>query len=569
MNQTKRPLPILLVPATADVDIYQSGLDLNDSLCLNNLSSIFFFPISEKELPNTISLARAEDLLLQNKFDQLLEEIVARYKNFLADQSPAFIVIPGCPLESSRSYATELNQSLVQALDAAVVLVTKASSNTNTEQMLLQLKILQNRYISNMPNRLMLGSVIYVSNGKVPEEKTTMLQEKYQQMFPDSFPLLLTAFQEKKQSDMRQKIVNFSSLHPVLDRIYEPRITPPVFCSQLIKDAQTKRQKIVLPEGDEPRTLMAASICAERGIAECILLGDAEKIRIVATEQKITLSDKLIILDPKKNYAKYLASLLEIRKGKGMTEAEAREYLQDPVVVGTMMLQMGEVDGLVSGAVHTTANTIRPALQIIKTQPDMRLVSSVFFMCLPEQVLLYADCAINPNPTAEELAEIALQTAESARFIGLPARVAMLSYSTGKSGFGPDVDKVVMATEIAKKRQPELAIEGPIQYDAAIDPDVAKLKLPNSEVAGRATILIFPDLDAGNIACKVAQRSANIVCIGPMLQGLRKPVNDLSRGCLVKDIVFTIALTAVQAQYAAEQRQKNTESTDAINRVCT
>lgn len=552
---------MLLVPATPDVDIYQSGLDLNNALVSNNLPTIFFFPISEKNLPNTVILARAENLLLQNKFDQLLEEVVANYKIFLAGQTSALVVVPGCQLESSRTYVMELNQALVQSLDAAVVLVTKVSSNINIEQTLLQLKILKNLYTSTMPNRVMFGSVIYVSGEDVSEEYIISLQERYRQMFPDNFPVLLLLYQDQTKHSVYREISNFASLHKVLDRIYEPRVTPPMFCSKLIKDAQGKRQKIVLPEGDEPRTLMAANICAERGIAECILLGDAEKIRIVAAEQKITLSEKLIILDPKKNYTKYLTPLLEIRKRKGMTEAEAREYLQDPVVVGTMMLQLGEVDGLVSGAVHTTANTIRPALQIIKTQADMRLVSSVFFMCLPEQVLLYADCAINTNPTAEELAEIALQTANTARFIGLPARIAMLSYSTGKSGFGPDVDKVVMAMEIAKKRQPNLTIEGPIQYDAAVDPSVAKLKLPNSEVAGRATILIFPDLDAGNIACKVAQRSANIVCIGPMLQGLRKPVNDLSRGCLVKDIVFTIALTAVQAQYAAEQQQKEANLT--------
>ncbi|EKE01997.1 MAG: hypothetical protein ACD_21C00004G0001 [uncultured bacterium] len=217
------------------------------------------------------------------------------------------------------------------------------------------------------------------------------------------------------------------------------------------------------------------------------------------------------------------------------------------MVLGTMMLHLGEVDGLVSGAAHTTANTIRPALQIIRTAPDVKLVSSVFFMCLPDQVLVYGDCAINQNPNAQELADIAIQSAMSAEAFGITPRVAMLSYSTGTSGFGPDVEKVKTAVEIAKQLRPDLMVDGPLQYDAAIDKEVAALKAPNSTVAGRATVFIASDLDVGNIFYKAVQRSTGIVCIGPMLQGLRKPVNDLSRGCSVEDIVFTIAITAVQA----------------------
>jgi phosphate acetyltransferase len=238
--------------------------------------------------------------------------------------------------------------------------------------------------------------------------------------------------------------------------------------------------------------------------------------------------------------------LCEARKGKGLTLDAARKQLEDNTVLGTMMLHLGEVDGLVSGAVHTTADTIRPAFQIIKTAPEVKIVSSVFFMCLPEQVLVYGDCAINPNPTAEELADIAIQSARSAAVFGITPRVAMLSYSTGESGFGPDVERVKAATEIVKQLQPDLIIDGPLQYDAAVDKEVAALKAPDSPVAGKATVLIVPNLDVGNIAYKAVQRSTGIVCVGPMLQGLRKPVNDLSRGCSVKDIIFTIALTAVQ-----------------------
>ena len=223
-------------------------------------------------------------------------------------------------------------------------------------------------------------------------------------------------------------------------------------------------------------------------------------------------------------------------------------------MLGTMMLALGEADGLVSGAVHSTAHTIRPALQIIKTQPDCNLVSSIFFMCLPDQVLVFGDCAVVPNPTAPELADIAIQSAESAMAFGIPARVAMLSYSTGTSGTGEDVEKVMDATRIAKHLRPDLAIDGPLQYDAAVMPDVARLKAPNSPVAGQATVLVFPDLNTGNVTYKAVQRSANVVSMGPMLQGLAKPVNDLSRGCLVEDIVFTINLTAIQAQQAARRK---------------
>ena len=234
--------------------------------------------------------------------------------------------------------------------------------------------------------------------------------------------------------------------------------------------------------------------------------------------------------------------------------AAAEEALQDTVMLGTMMLERGEVDGLVSGAVHTTANTIRPALQLIKTRPGVRVVSSVFFMCLPEQVLVYGDCAINPDPTPAELADIAVQSADSALAFGIPARVAMLSYSTGASGTGSDVDKVREATRLAQELRPDLLIDGPLQYDAAAIREVAKSKAPDSQVAGRATVFIFPDLNTGNTTYKAVQRSAEVVSIGPMLQGLRKPVNDLSRGALVEDIVYTVALTAIQAQAAAEGR---------------
>ncbi|MBV2190479.1 MULTISPECIES: phosphate acetyltransferase [Providencia] len=352
-----------------------------------------------------------------------------------------------------------------------------------------------------------------------------------------------------------EKIQNYVARHIssdwieslVADSERPNRLSPPAFRYQLTELARKAGKRIVLPEGDEPRTVKAASICAERGIATCVLLGNPEDIRRVAAAQGIELGTGIEIVDPVKVREEYVARLVELRKNKGMTEVVAREQLEDNVVLGTLMLEKGEVDGLVSGAVHTTANTIRPPLQLIKTAPGSSLVSSVFFMLLPEQVFVYGDCAINPDPTAEQLSEIAIQSADSAKAFGIDPRVAMISYSTGDSGAGSDVEKVREATRLAKEKRPDLIIDGPLQYDAAVMADVAKSKAPNSPVAGKATVFIFPDLNTGNTTYKAVQRSADLVSIGPMLQGMRKPVNDLSRGALVDDIVYTVALTAIQA----------------------
>ncbi len=330
----------------------------------------------------------------------------------------------------------------------------------------------------------------------------------------------------------------------------ERRLSPPAFRYQLTELARKAAKRIVLPEGDEPRTVKAAAICAERGIAECVLLGNPEEIRRVAEQQGVVLGAGVTIINSDEVRENYVTRLVELRGAKGMTDVVAREKLQDSVFLGTMMLENGEVDGLVSGAVHTTANTIVPPFQIIKTAPDASIVSSVFFMLLPDQVLVYGDCAINPDPTAEQLAEIAIQSADSAKAFGIDPRVAMISYSTGTSGKGADVDKVREATKIAQEKRPDLVIDGPLQYDAAIMENVAASKAPNSPVAGKATVFVFPDLNTGNTTYKAVQRSADLVSIGPMLQGMRKPVNDLSRGALVDDIVYTVALTAIQAEQA-------------------
>ncbi|MEA9389938.1 phosphate acetyltransferase [Acerihabitans sp. TG2] len=332
------------------------------------------------------------------------------------------------------------------------------------------------------------------------------------------------------------------------------RLSPPAFRYQLTERARQAGKRIVLPEGEEPRTVKAAAICAERGIARCVLLGNPIEIKRIAAAQGVALGKGIDIIDPVLEREKYVAPLVALRKNKGMTEVVAREQLQDNVMLATLMLAEETVDGLVSGAVHTTANTLRPALQLIKTAPGCSLVSSVFFMLLPDQVLVYGDCAINPDPSAEQLAEIAIQSADSAMAFGIEPRVAMISYSTGTSGIGSDVDKVREATCLVQEKRTDLLVDGPLQYDAAIMADVARSKAPNSPVAGKATVFIFPDLNTGNTTYKAVQRSADLVSIGPMLQGIRRPVNDLSRGALVDDIVYTIALTAIQAAQNEDTR---------------
>ncbi|MCF6766986.1 phosphate acetyltransferase [Thiotrichales bacterium 19S11-10] len=324
------------------------------------------------------------------------------------------------------------------------------------------------------------------------------------------------------------------------------KMSPAAFRYYLIQRARAKIKTIVLPEGNEPRTIQAAVFCHYRKIAQCILLGKEADIQSVAQAHGINLPKDIQIIDPESIKEKLIKPLVELRKHKGLTKAMAKDALENNIMLGTMMVQQGLAHGLVSGAIHTTADTIRPALKLIKTKPNYQLVSSVFFMCTPDKVLVYGDCAINPNPDAEELAEIAIQSSESAIAFGIEPKIAMISYSTGKSGKGREVEKVKEATQIVREKRPDLIIDGPIQYDAAIDPKTAKTKAPDSPVAGYANVIIFPDLNTGNTTYKAVQRSANILSIGPILQGLNKPVNDLSRGATIDDIIYTIAITAIQ-----------------------
>ncbi|MCZ0986860.1 phosphate acetyltransferase [Streptomyces diastatochromogenes] len=332
------------------------------------------------------------------------------------------------------------------------------------------------------------------------------------------------------------------------------RVTPMMFEHKLLEQARSDKRRVVLPEGTEERVLHAAEVLLRRGVCDLTLLGPVDQIRKKAADLGIDLGDTQLIdpatSDLRDAFAEQYAAL---RAHKGVTVELAYDVVSDVNYFGTLMVQEGLADGMVSGSVHSTAATIRPAFEIIKTKPESSIVSSVFFMCLADKVLVYGDCAVNPDPNAQQLADIAIQSAATAAQFGVEPRIAMLSYSTGTSGSGADVDKVREATELARSRRSDLKIEGPIQYDAAVEPSIAATKLPDSDVAGQASVLIFPDLNTGNNTYKAVQRSAGAIAVGPVLQGLRKPVNDLSRGALVQDIVSTVAITAIQAQNPSEK----------------
>jgi phosphate acetyltransferase len=365
----------------------------------------------------------------------------------------------------------------------------------------------------------------------------------------------VTATSRRKIDTALSLMERYVDVSELLDQLAIPIptvMTPQMFTYQLVEWARSEPKRVVLPEGDDDRILQAAGRLLRRGVAELTILGDEAEIRSRAAELGADLSGA-DVLSPRTSdlCEKFAEQYAEIRKHKGMTVERAYEIIHDVSYFGTMLVYNGVVDGMVSGAAHTTAHTVRPAFEIIKTKPDVSTVSSIFLMCLADRVLAYGDCAIVPDPTSEQLADIAISSAQTAARFGIEPRVAMLSYSTGTSGSGADVEKVRKATELVRQRQPDLLVDGPIQYDAAVDPSVGASKAPGSPVAGRATVLIFPDLNTGNNTYKAVQRSAGAIAIGPVLQGLRKPVNDLSRGALVEDIVNTVAITAIQAQETA------------------
>ncbi len=419
----------------------------------------------------------------------------------------------------------------------------------------------------SMPNI----SGIMLTGGLKPEKSVCRLIEGFSTMVPilsvkgDTFPSAIQVDKvhagippdnERKIGRALEVFEKNVDTEALAEKIVETRtsiVTPKMFEYGLLQKARADKQHIVLPEGEDERILRAAEILLRRDVVDLTLLGEEDKIR-----ENIALfglqMEAANIIEVQKSafFDDYVKAYYDLRKHRGITMEIARDVMSDVSFFGTMMVHKGDADGMVSGAVHTTQATIRPAFEIIKTKPGFSVVSSVFLMCLKDKVLVYGDCAVNPDPDDEKLAEIAISSAQTARIFGIEPRIAMLSYSTGESGKGEDVEKVRKATRIARevsaKSGLDLKLEGPIQYDAAVDPGVAKIKMPDSEVAGKATVFIFPDLNTGNNTYKAVQRSAGAVAIGPVLQGLKKPVNDLSRGCLVSDIVNTIAITAVQAQ---------------------
>ena len=412
-------------------------------------------------------------------------------------------------------------------------------------------------------------SGLILSGGMVPEDSIVQLIEGLETVVPilqveePTFEVVTEVSNIKARiaAEDKEKIaiairlfeqaVDEKALTDKLIGFHSDVLTPRMFQYQLVKRAKSFIKHIVLPEGEEDRILMAADQLIKQGVVRLTLLGNRESIELTAKRLNLSLDLNSIQIESplsSPRFESYAETLYEQRKSKGLSLEMARDLMQDVSYFGTMMVYRGDADGMVSGAVHTTQHTIRPALQFVKTKPGNSTVSSVFFMCLPNRVAVFGDCAVIPNPSAEQLADIAISSAESAQMFGIEPKIAMLSYSSGTSGEGEEVEKVRKATQLAKERRPDLKIEGPIQYDAAVDPVVGKQKLPNSEVAGQASVLIFPDLNTGNNTYKAVQRETGAIAIGPMLQGLNKPVNDLSRGCTVVDIFNTVVITAIQAQ---------------------
>ncbi len=486
------------IPASADLDAAALSAELAKGLELPLL----------RPFADEAALREARRALGSGREGELMESVVEAVRTLPGDAAVVETASPSAGL-----FARKLNALLVRALDADAVVV--ASSARGDEEAALDLKAEAAEYAES-GNLLGAGVDSPLKAGAAVDAAGL-------------------------RGDWSKDLAASARPH---------RTSPPEFRNMLVNRAKSDPKRIVLPEGTEPRTLRAAAVCAERGICVPVLLARRDEAEKACAELGISLPAGVETVDPACNWERFVEPLVELRKAKGMTEEQAREILKtDAVSLGTMMLKMGEVDGLVSGAVHTTANTIRPAMQFIKTAPGCKFVSSVFFMGLPDGMRVFGDCAVNIEPNPDELAQIAAQSAKSAKDFGIEPRVSFISYSSGKSGKGAEA--IAEAVEKAKALMPGVPVDGPLQYDATMVPEVAAQKAPGSPVAGRATVLVFPNLNTGNTTYKAVQRAAHAVSIGPMLQGLAKPVNDLSRGCLVEDIVYTIALTAIQAQNLA------------------
>lgn len=466
--------------------------------------------------------------LLSNQVDNFITGAM-NVPNFLGHiKNNTLIVTPGDRGDIILS-ALQANQSINYPKVSGIVLTTKHEPEESI------IRLLQGLQTVLPIISVKLGTFETINQiGRIQSRITPENTKKIQ--------LAISTFE--KYVDLKvldEKIVTFKS----------ESMTPHMFQYQLVRRAKSQKKHIVLPEGNEDRILKAAARLINQDVVELTLLGNPGEITASIKRLGLNLdTDQIRIIDPvhSRYYKEYVQTLYELRKNKNVTLDMAYDLMTDVSYFGTMMVYKGHADGMVSGAIHTTQHTIRPALQFVKTKPGVSVVSSVFFMCLPDRVSVFGDCAVNPNPNAEQLAEIAISSAESSLNFGIDPKIAMLSYSSGTSGEGEDVDKVRKATQIVKQKQPGLKVEGPIQYDAAVDPVVGQQKMPGSEVAGQASVLIFPDLNTGNNTYKAVQRETGALAIGPMLQGLNKPVNDLSRGCTVADIFNTVVITAIQAQ---------------------
>jgi phosphate acetyltransferase len=521
----------ILLPAANGVPLGNVADGILETLSKKGLRTAKFIPFGEGGIP----FAEIRNAFISNCEQVVMELLVDKFLRALAKND--IVLVEGIS-SPDIFYKKELHRMLASAMDASVILVASTGEKP-VEDLISEISV--EEHFHKNANAFMAGCVFL----NVSEDSESTLRAACKN---SDLPTL--AFVHGGSNPSKEAVIAGIEEEPwehVLKENREHRMTPPEFRNFLIKKAQKYKAKIVLPEGSEPRTVLAAIRAWQRQIATPILLAKRADVEKTAATLYMDLPPDIEIIDPDNIAPKYVPLLVKLRKSKGMTEEQAQKMLTDSVWVGTMMVKADDADGLVSGAIHSTADTVRPALTIIKPYEGTSIISSVFFMCLPTQVLVYGDCAINTNPNASDLAQIAIQCADTARNFGIAPRVAMLSYSTGESGKGEDVDKVKEATEKVKALRPDIEIDGPIQYDAAIMESVARTKAPNSHIAGRATVFVFPDLNTGNTTYKAVQRSANTVSIGPMLQGLAKPVNDLSRGALVDDIVYTIAITAVQA----------------------
>jgi len=497
-----------------------------------------------------VSAAIPESALLaapsvRAQFDRLGAQLWRGDENNL-DRESLSVVVAGMTLPNVLN-RLEPESSVVVASDRTDLLPgLLLAHSSDTFPNLASIFLVGGYEIPASVGKLLDGLSVSVPVGLVPDKGTfataTELHDTHGTVIGSArkFTEALSLFQEH---------VDEESVVAALDLPRAQLRTPRMFEYQVMQKARADKKTIVLPEADDARILEATSILLKRNVANIVLLGEPEQVKQDAARLGFDIAGAQIqsMSDPEL-VEKFSAKYAELRAKKGVTIEQAREKMTDPSYFGTMMVHFGMADGMVSGAAHTTANTIRPALEFIKTKPGRKVVSGAFLMAMPDQVLVFADCAVNPNPTSEQLADIAIATAATAKAFDIDPRVAMLSYSTGTSGFGEDVDAVREATELVKATQPDFAVAGPIQFDAAMDPTVGRQKMPDSQVAGQATVYIFPDLNTGNNTYKAVQRTSGAVAIGPMLQGLNKPVNDLSRGALVPDIVNTVAITAIQAQ---------------------